>query len=82
MYHGIPQAVGNKKIYVLLDKGGEGGRGEGEGATKPASKLSNYVEQSEPQENTRAGGEAAREGRKTHSRESFPLSQMESLLTG
>ena len=77
MYHGIPQAVGNKKMYVLLDKGGRG-----EGATKPASKLSNYVEQSEPQVNTRAGGEAAREGRKTHSRESFPLSQMESLLAG
>ena len=65
---------------MLLDKGGRGGGGEGEGATKPASKLSNYVEQSEPQVNTRAGGEAAREGRKTHSRESFPLSQMESLL--
>ena len=47
---------------MLLDNWGGGG------GTKPASKLSNYVEQSEPQENTRASGEAVREGRKTHSR--------------
>lgn len=55
-----------KNICVVLDNGGGGGGGKG--ATKPASKLSNYVEQSEPQEITRASGEAAREGRKTHSR--------------